>query len=97
MTGIGFALFSSPNTNAVMSCVEKENYGIASSILTTMRSLGHTSGMAIVTLIMGFSMKNTPLSEAPPEVLLDTMHTGFFVFTGLCITGIFMSLKRNAG
>lgn len=97
VTGIGFALFSSPNTNAVMSCVEKENYGIASSILTTMRSLGHTSGMAIVTLIMGFSMKNTPLSEAPPEVLLDTMHTGFFVFTGLCITGIFMSLKRNAG
>lgn len=97
VTGMGFALFSSPNTNAVMSCVKRENYGIASSILTTMRSLGQSSGMAVVTLIMGFSMKNTPLSEAPPEVLLETMHIGFFVFTGLCIAGIFMSLKRNAG
>lgn len=95
--GFGIALFSSPNTNAVMSCVDKEDYGIASSILTTMRSLGHSSGMAIVTLLMGFSIKNTPLSEAPKEMLLETMHTGFFIFAGLCAVGIFMSLKRNAG
>ena len=42
ITGVGFAFFSSPNTNAVMSCVEEKDYGVASSILATMRSVGHT-------------------------------------------------------
>lgn len=28
-SGFGFGLFSSPNTNAVMSCVKKEDYSVA--------------------------------------------------------------------
>ena len=33
LLGLGFALFSSPNTNAVMTSVDRKTYGIASSIL----------------------------------------------------------------
>ena len=43
--GLGFAMFSSPNTNAIMSCVDKKDYAVANSILATMRSVGHTSSM----------------------------------------------------
>jgi len=38
LLGFGFALFSSPNTNAIMSSVEKKFYGVASGTLGTMRS-----------------------------------------------------------
>jgi len=90
ISGLGFGVFSSPNTNAVMSCVDKQDYGVATSVLATMRSLGHTSSMAIVTIIVGIYMGNTALSEASPEMLLDTMHTAFSVFAFICFVGIFI-------
>ncbi|WP_084145909.1 MFS transporter [Anaerovorax odorimutans] len=93
--GVGFAFFSSPNTNAVMACVEKENYGVASSILATMRSIGHTSSMAVVTFIVALKMDAIPLAKATPEMLISTMHISFIVFTCVCTVGIFISLKRK--
>lgn len=95
IAGVGFAFFSSPNTNAVMSCVEKTDYGVASSVLATMRTIGHTSSMAIVTVIVGLYMGDTALSEAEPQILIKTMHTAFLIFTGICVVGTIISLKRK--
>ncbi len=95
VVGVGFAFFSSPNTNAVMACVEKKDYGVASSILATMRSIGHSSSMAIVTFIVARQMGNVTLAEAEPELLIRTMHISFIVFTCVCAVGIFISLKRT--
>ena len=95
VVGIGFAFFSSPNTNAVMACVEKKDYGVASSILATMRSIGHSTSMAIVTFIVAQQMGNTTLAEAEPKLLVETMHISFIVFTCVCAAGIFISLKRK--
>lgn len=93
--GIGFGLFSSPNTNAVMSCVPKADYGVASSILTTMRSLGHTSSMAILTLIMGAHLGGQTLAQTTPQQLIDTLRTCFTVFAVICAAGVFISLQRK--
>lgn len=95
VVGVGFAFFSSPNTNAVMACVEKKDYGVASSILATMRSIGHSTSMAVVTFIVSTQMGNTTLSEADPALLVKTMHIAFIVFTCVCAAGIFISLKRK--
>lgn len=95
LSGLGFALFTSPNTNAVMASAEKENYGVASSILATMRSIGHTASMAIVTVVVGAYMGSSSLNQASPETIMSTIHTCFYVFTGLCIIGIFIALKRK--
>jgi len=95
LSGIGFALFTSPNTNAVMASVEKDDYGIASSILATMRSIGHTASMAIVTVVVGAYMGSASLAQADASTLMDMLHTCFYVFTGLCIAGIFIALKRK--
>lgn len=95
VTGVGFAFFSSPNTNAVMACVEQQDYGVASSILATMRSIGHTASMVIVTVIVGRYMGDKALADAEPELLIKTMHTAFFIFTGICAAGVFISLKRK--
>ncbi|HVI39414.1 MAG TPA: hypothetical protein VM577_02045, partial [Anaerovoracaceae bacterium] len=96
VVGIGFAFFSSPNTNAVMACVEKKDYGVASSILATMRSIGHSSSMAIVTFIVAKQMGDITLGEAEPKLIVETMHISFIVFTCVCAVGIFISLKRKA-
>lgn len=96
VTGLGFAVFSSPNTNAVMSLVEKEDYGVATSILATMRSMGHTTSMAIITLVVGMYMGSSSLADAEPEVLIKTVHVLFTVFTILCIVGVFFSIGRKS-
>jgi len=93
--GFGFALFSSPNTNAIMSSVDKNSYGIASSTLATMRVIGQTLSMAIVTSIFSIILKGEPIhSESLSKFLLST-RTSFYIFTVLCIIGTFTSLIRN--
>lgn len=95
LSGFGVALFTSPNTNAVMTSVEKGSYGIASSILATMRSIGHTASMAIVTAVVEIKMDTKSLTDAEPFIIIDTIHLCFYIFTGLCTAGIFIALKRK--
>jgi hypothetical protein len=45
--GLGFALFSSPNTNAIMSSVDRCDYGVASGIVSTMRLIGQVMSLGI--------------------------------------------------
>lgn len=95
ITGLGFGFFSSPNTNAVMGSVGEEDHGVASSILTTMRSVGHGSSMALVTIVMGLYMGDLPLSDAKPEILVQAIHTVFVIGIFTCIIGVFFSLARK--
>ncbi|MEG6523564.1 MFS transporter [Desulfotomaculum sp. 1211_IL3151] len=95
LLGIGFALFSSPNTNSVMGSVEKKFYGVASSTLGTMRLTGQTISMAVVTLLLTIYIGEVNLSSADPDSLLKGTKTAFIVFTVMCFGGIFASLARG--
>ena len=95
VVGIGFAFFSSPNTNAVMACVEKKDYGVASSILATMRSIGHSTSMAVITFIFAINFGNMTLEQVEPSTMLIAMRVAFIIFTIICGAGIFISLKRK--
>ena len=74
ITGIGFAMFSTPNTNAVMSAVKKENYGIAASLLSTARSLGHTLSMAAITAVVSLSVGKESMAEVSPALSVRRWH-----------------------
>ena len=95
LSGAGLALFSAPNTNAVMSCVKKEDYGVASSILSTMGSMGHSSAMALATAIIGLYMGTESMTSAQPDSIMTTVHVIFSLFAALCILGIFMAIRRK--
>ena len=95
ISGAGSALFSSPNTNAVMASVGRKDYSVASSILSTMRSVGHTASMAVVTAVVSLKLGDSSLSDAEPGILMETIHTAFLIFALLCVIGIFMALKRK--
>lgn len=93
--GIGFAFFSTPNTHAVMAAVKKEDYGMASSVLATMRSLGHTGCMLLITGIAGIYLQNSTLAEADPQLFVKTVRLVFLLFLLFCILGFFMAKKRK--
>ncbi|HOJ42535.1 MAG TPA: MFS transporter [Syntrophorhabdaceae bacterium] len=93
--GSGFALFASPNTNAIMSSVENRYYGIASSMLATMRLLGQLFSMGIAMLIFALYMGHVEISPQYHFQLLSGIKTAFVVFGLLCVCGIFISLTRG--
>jgi EmrB/QacA subfamily drug resistance transporter len=95
LLGIGFALFSSPNTNAVMSAVEKRHYGIASATLSTMRLVGQAMSMALVTLFFAIYLKGMAASPENALLLLKSMRLSFFVFVALSAAGVLASLARG--
>jgi hypothetical protein len=92
--GLGFGLFSSPNTNAIMSSVLKKQYSMASSVLSTMRVIGQSLSMGITTLILSFYMKNTGLS-GNSSMLIKSIKTAFIIFFIMSFVGIFFSMMRG--
>jgi len=95
LLGFGFALFSSPNTNAVMSAVEKRWYGVAAATLATMRLTGQMLSMGIVMLIIAVTMGRVAITPEYYPAFLKGMKASFIIFSALCVVGIFASLARG--
>ena len=95
LLGFGFALFSSPNTNAVMSAVEKRWYGVAAATLATMRLTGQMLSMGIVMLIIAVTMGRVAITPEYYPEFLKGMKASFIIFSALCVVGIFASLARG--
>lgn len=93
--GAGFSLFSSPNSNAIMSSVEKRQLGNASGMLGTMRNVGQTFSMAIALMLLALYMGQEKINPGNYTQLMNSMKSGFIVFSVLCFAGIFASLARN--
>lgn len=92
--GIGFALFSSPNNNAIMGAVEPKFYGTASSMLATMRTFGQAMSMAIVTILMDYFAVGA-MDSGNHVIFLSAMSYCYVLFAILCAIGIVASLARN--
>ena len=71
LLGLGFALFSSPNTNAVMGSVETRFYGVASATLATMRMTGQMLSMGIAMLVFAVRIGDGPDHARAPRGVLD--------------------------
>lgn len=93
--GFGFALFSSPNMNAIMSAVDKRFYGIASGSVGTMRLLGQMFSMGIATVVFALFIGRVEITPQYYPALVTCAQTAFAVFAGLCAGGIYFSLSRG--
>jgi hypothetical protein len=93
--GIGFGLFSSPNSNAIMSSVEKQHLGVASAVVGTMRMVGQMLSMGIAMMLISLFIGKQTITESTYPGLLAGMKTGFIIFSVLSVLGIFASLARN--
>lgn len=93
--GCGFALFVSPNTNAIMSSVDRKFYGVASGTMATMRVVGQTLSMGIVMFIFMVFMGKVRITPRYYGQFLSSVRVVFFIFAFLSFLGIFASLARG--
>jgi EmrB/QacA subfamily drug resistance transporter len=93
--GVGFGLFSSPNTNAMMSSVEKRFLGVASAMVGTMRLIGQMVSMGIATLSIAILVGPVEITSEVHEPFMRSVNVSFLIFAGLCLVGIFASLARG--
>jgi len=96
LLGLGFAFFSSPNTNAIMSSVAKPYYGVASGTLGTMRLVGQMFSMGIAMVIISLFIGHVMITPDVGTQLLMGIRVGFTLFALLCCCGIFFSLVRGS-
>jgi len=95
LLGVGLGIFSSPNTTAIMGCVEKRYYGSASAMVAMMRSLGMMLSMGAVLVVFAFIMGSTAVTPAIFPEFLRSVHLIFFAFGVLSVFGVILSLRRN--
>jgi EmrB/QacA subfamily drug resistance transporter len=95
LMGFGFALFSSPNMNTIMSSVTRSQYGLASGISATMRIVGQMVSMTIVTLFFSLYFGSSQVASVSHTLFLKCMSISFWVFAAICAVGIWFSFSRG--
>lgn len=93
--GLGFAFFSSPNMNTIMSSVDKTQYGQASGIAASMRVFGQIVSMIIVTLFIAALFQGKSVTAVSDSVFLAVMKWGFLTFAMINLVGIYFSFTRG--
>lgn len=91
--GFGFALFSSPNTNAVMSSADAGSYGFASAFLAFNRLFGQFISMALASAFILLS-NHTRLATVEEQALLMASKIIFIFFGLLSCLGVYLSYQR---
>lgn len=93
--GLGYGLFSSSNTNAIMSSVDVSRLGVASAMVSTMRAIGQMISMAIAMMVLAIIIGSQPISpELYPE-LQQSVTLTFVIFFIIGIVGIWASYSRG--
>jgi len=103
--GIGFGLFSAPNTNSVMSSVSRDKYGVASGVLGTMRFTGQLLSVAIagsiLTKYLGkyavlYLFTGVPMVKVTVyQAFIDGLRVTLMVAAALSFLGVYTSLLRE--
>jgi Major Facilitator Superfamily. len=103
--GIGFGLFSAPNTNSVMSSVSRDKYGVASGVLGTMRFTGQllsvTIAGSILTKYLGkyavlYLFTGVPMVKVTVyQAFIDGLRVTLTVAAALSFLGVYTSLLRE--
>ena len=92
LQGIGMGLFSSPNMNAIMSSVPPKDAPTASASQATMRTIGQTMSLGMLTLIFAWVMGNLPLSTQYAAMIVQSSQTICIISMCACVLAIFASL-----
>lgn len=89
--GVGFGLFSPPNTNVIMGSVPPKDTSVASAAVSTMRTVGQAMSMGILTLVFAFVMGNVPIVEKYYPLLISSCQITCLICVVLCLLSVFAS------
>ena len=92
LQGIGMGLFTTPNTNAIMSSVPPKDAPTASASQATMRTIGQTMSLGLLTLVFAWIMGNLELAPQYASMIVQSSQIICGICTCACILAIFASL-----
>lgn len=97
LIGVGMGVFQSPNNSAIMGAAPRHRLGIASGMLSITRTLGQTTGIALLGALFASAVSNyagrpTDISVASPAAIADALHDQFLLVAGLVGIGLALSL-----
>ena len=95
LVGVGYALFSSPNVNAIMSSVETRLLGIAAGSVATSRIMGQMLSLGIATCLFALFLGRVQITPAHYPALIKSLRAAYAIFAVLCAIGILTSLARG--
>ncbi len=105
LLGAGHALFSSPNTNSVMSSVSTEQLGVASGTMGTVRSAAQSLGVAVMGGVVAAALPigafaaldegTAVASRSIGQLYVVGMQEAFLLAAGISAIGIVTSLVRG--
>ncbi len=92
LQGFGMGLFSSPNMNAIMSSVPPKDAPTASASQATMRTIGQTMSLGLLTLIFAWVMGSLELAPQYASMIVQASQTICLICTVACVLAVFASL-----
>ena len=98
LLGLGFGMFSSPNSTIIMSSVDKKYYGQASATIGTMRLTGQAFSMGIAMMAISLHVGNRMITPELHPQFMQSLHISFEICAGLCLIGVYASsfrVKKN--
>ena len=92
--GLGFALFSSANANQVMSSVSLKHYGMASSMVGAMRTLGMLTSISIASGMLTHFIGEQKMGPDFIEHFVDALRISFVIFSIISAIGILIAFRQ---
>jgi len=90
--GLGYGLFSSPNTNAIMGSVPRHLSSVASAAVSTLRVIGQTLSLGMLTVIFAIVIGSVQILPQLYPLLIESSQLACIISTILCIIAIIASL-----
>ena len=96
LMGLGFGFFAAPNNLVIMSSVPRRQYGMASSVIATMRTLGMLVSMTITTVLLDLHLDKRQVGPETVGEFVASQQMAMWIFAGLSLVGVFFSVQRLA-
>ena len=106
LTGLGWAIFNSPNQSAILGSVPRDKLGTASGMNTTTARTGGAMGVALSATLFTYGLAGAGLSraqiEAPqswgaaPEIFVQSFNHTVHIVNFFTLLSVFFSAVRGA-
>jgi EmrB/QacA subfamily drug resistance transporter len=105
LTGLGWAIFNSPNQSAILGAVPRDKLGAASGMTVTTARIGGAIGIALSGAVLTYGLSTGGLTpheiespqswSAQPEVFLRSFSQTIHIINLLAVLSIFFSAVRG--